>query len=180
MRRGRCLRRDVEHLAADHAGEARGAGEARAERGARVGARVRARIGQDLEGDRLQRVACENRGRFVEGAVGRRPAAAQIVVVHRRQIVMNQGIGVQALDRGRGADRAGVASAERPRRLDDQERPQPLAAAKRRVAHSFDQPPRPRRFAWLRFERQERVEFRLDRCGGFGQPRPELSVVHSR
>ena len=40
-------------------------------------------VRQHFEGERLQRVAGEDRGGFVEGAMTGRPAAAQIVVVHR-------------------------------------------------------------------------------------------------
>ena len=39
-------------------------------------------VGEDLEGQGVERVAGEDRGRFVEGAVQGRLAAAQIVVVH--------------------------------------------------------------------------------------------------
>ena len=105
QRRRRRLCGDVEHLAADHAGEPRGAGEAGAKR-ARVSAfgsvSGSARISKASV---CKRVAGEDRGRLVEGAMGARASAPKIVVVHRRQIVVDQRIGVQALDRGGGADR---------------------------------------------------------------------------
>ena len=116
---------------------------------------VGARIGEDLEGERLQRVAGEDGGRLVEGAVGGRPAAPQVVVVHRRQIVVDQRIGVQALDRGAGAEAARASARPSARAVSiDQEGPQPLAAAERRIAHGLEEPPRARRLARPRLERR--------------------------
>ena len=43
---------------------------------------------------RQQRVADENGGRFIERLVDRRPPAAQIVIVHGRQVIMDQRIAV--------------------------------------------------------------------------------------
>jgi hypothetical protein len=60
--------------------------------------------GQQFEGERLQRVAGEDGGRLVERDVAGRLAAAQIVVVHRRQVVVDQRVGVDHLDGG-GAGR---------------------------------------------------------------------------
>ena len=60
-------------------------------------------VREHLEREHLQRIADENRGRFVEGAVAGRPAAAQIVVVHRRQVVVHQPVDVDEFDRAGGA-----------------------------------------------------------------------------
>jgi hypothetical protein len=51
-------------------------------------------LAEDLERERLQRVAGENRGRLVEFDVRRRTAAAQVIVVHRRQVVVHERVGV--------------------------------------------------------------------------------------
>ena len=64
------------------------------------------RIGQQFEGQRLQRVARQDRRRLVPFHMHRRLAAPQVVVVHAGQVVMDQGIGMQRLDRRRRADRA--------------------------------------------------------------------------
>ena len=104
------LRRKVEHLAANHAAEARGAGKTQDEFGPHGPVRIRRRVGQDLEGQRLQRVAGQNGGGLVEGHVHRRPVAAQIVVVHGREIVMDEGIAVQEFD-GRSRSRRGRSPA---------------------------------------------------------------------
>ena len=61
---------------------------------------------QHLEGQGQQAVARQHRGRVVELLVAGRAAAAQIAVVHRRQIVVDQRIGMHHLDRRRDLQRA--------------------------------------------------------------------------
>ena len=56
-------------------------------------------VGEDLEGQRVQRIAGKDRGRFVEGVVHGRLAAPEVVIVHARQIVVDQRIDVDAFDR---------------------------------------------------------------------------------
>ena len=51
-------------------------------------------VGDQVERQRLQGVAGEDRGGFVEGDVHGRSTAAQVIVVHGRQVVMHQRIGV--------------------------------------------------------------------------------------
>ncbi len=58
---------------------------------------------EDAERQHLQRVAGQDGGGLVERAMTGRPAAAQVVVVHRRQVVVHQRVGVDQLD---GAGRA--------------------------------------------------------------------------
>ena len=71
---------------------------------ARRSARERRRlVGDDVEGKRQQAVAGKDGGRLVEGLVHGRLAAAQIVVVHRRQVVMDERIAVDAFERRRHA-----------------------------------------------------------------------------
>jgi len=45
-----------------------------------------------IERNGEQRIAGEDRGRFIEGLVHGRPATAQVVVVHGGEIVMHQRI----------------------------------------------------------------------------------------
>ena len=59
--------------------------------------------GQHLEGHGLQAVADQQGGRFVVLDVAGRAAAAQHVVVHARQVVVDQRIGVDHFD-GAGDD----------------------------------------------------------------------------
>ena len=142
---------EIDRLAADHAGGARGVGDdARSPRACgalsrgddvRIGRRLareqRERFGQ-------QRVAGEDRHALAEDDVRGRPAAAQRVVVHRRQVVVDERIGVNHLER------AGRRQRQRVRGLvgvlaellgdrfgggERQHRTQPLAAGEQAVAH---------------------------------------------
>ena len=116
-------------------------------------------LGQHLEGQRQQGVAGQNGRGLVERLVAGGPPATQIVVVHRRQIVVDQRIGVDHLDRAGGRhgrlDRpaAGLGGQQH------QHRPQPLARGQQAIAHRLaesrraavaqaeSERPRPRRFA---------------------------------
>ncbi len=53
---------------------------------------------QHLERQRLQCVAHEERGRLVIGLVAGRSTAAQVIIVHRRQIVVHQRVRMYELD----------------------------------------------------------------------------------
>ena len=130
----------IDHLAADHAGGAGSGGECRDELAAHRRIAMRVGIGQHLEGSGQQAVAGEHRGRLVEFLVAGRAAAAQIAVVHRRQIVMDERIGVDHLDRRRHLQRATPRNTEQPRARQHEKRPQPFARRQRRVAHRFVDP----------------------------------------
>ena len=108
-----------------------------------VGVAVDLVAGDDVEGQRQQAVAGEDRGGVVGLLVQGRAAAAQVAVVHRRQVVMDQRIAVDAFERGADQQRGLARHAEHGRALDHQERPQPLAAAEARIAHRLHQPLRP-------------------------------------
>ena len=100
-------------------GRRRGRGRAtRSARTARI--RIGRRVGQNLEREGLEGVAGEDRGRLVEGPVHGRPAPAQVVVVHGRQVVVDERVAVQQFERAprRAADpdppvRAGARSRRR-------------------------------------------------------------------
>ncbi len=53
---------------------------------------------EDIEGQCLQRITREYRGGFTERLVATGFPAAQIIVVHRREIIMHQGIGMDEFD----------------------------------------------------------------------------------
>jgi len=55
--------------------------------------------------------------------VHRCTAAANVIIVHRRQVVMHERIAVNALDRGGGVEGRGLRHAEQRRRLDDEKGP---------------------------------------------------------
>ena len=126
---------EVEDLAADHP---RGADRGR-DQVHRLQPPFRRRRGrlaaQDFEGPVQQGVAGEHRHRLSASAVQGRAAAAQIVVVQGRQVVVNQAERVDHLE-GRGARQQlfpgappGFAGEH------DQSRAHPLAAREHAVAH---------------------------------------------
>ncbi len=55
-----------------------------------------------FERERQQTISRKNRGRFAKLFVRSRLAPSQIVVIQRRQIIVNQGIRVDELDRAAG------------------------------------------------------------------------------
>ena len=95
-------------------------------------------VREHIERERLQRVAHENRRGFVEGAMARGPAAAQVVVVHRGQVVVHEAVDVHELDGRRRRIELLERRAERFARRVDEHR---AAAACRRRARCS---------AWLR------------------------------
>ena len=91
----------------------------------------------------LQAVAGENCHALAVNHVRRWPPAAQVIVIHRREVVVDQRVGVNHLERaGRrhgGVARGGCRSAHGLRDAlgagQYQQRPQPLAAGHQAVAH---------------------------------------------
>jgi hypothetical protein len=96
-------------------------------------------MGDNLEGQSVQAVAGEDRRRLAEGLVSGRLAAAEVVVVHRRQIVMDQRIDVNRFDGGGDPQGALRVDGEEASGGHGQERPEPLAATDRCMAHGFEQ-----------------------------------------
>ncbi len=72
---------------------------------------MRRLVREQLEGERVEAVARQDRGGLVEGAVDGWPAAADVVVVHRRQVVVDQRIDMDAFERGGDARGAGAVDA---------------------------------------------------------------------
>ena len=94
-------RGEVECLAARHARRSARAREQADHLDARrIGDARHRLVREQVEGEHLQRVAGEDRRRLVERPVRRRPAATQVVVVHRGQVVVDERIGVDQLDGG--------------------------------------------------------------------------------
>ena len=86
-------------------------------------------VGDDLEGEIVKTVAGKDGGRFVERPVHRRLAAAQVVVVHAGEVVVDQRIDMDCLDRCAGSDDPILCQSEQPSGCHRQKRPEPLAAA---------------------------------------------------
>ena len=56
----------------------------------------------DVKGERQQRVAGKNRSRIIECFMHCRSSSAEVIVIHRRQIVMHQRIAMDELKGGAG------------------------------------------------------------------------------
>ena len=96
-------------------------------------------VRQHFEGARLQCIADEDGGGFVEGAMTGGAAAAQIVVVHRGQVIVHQAVDVNELDGRRRRIEQLERRTERFAGGIHQHRPHALAAGQRAVAHGFEQ-----------------------------------------
>lgn len=99
--------------------------------------RIAPGVGEHFEGQRLQAVGGEDRGGLVEGPVGGRLATAQVVVVHCRQVVVDQRVGMDQLHRaGRGVG-ALRRTAEGLAGGVGEQRANPLATVHHAVAHGL-------------------------------------------
>src|SRR5690606_31299018 len=76
---------------------------------------------------------------FSVDLVAGRSTAAQVVVVHARQVVVHQAVRVQTLERGAGAQGIGRIASSSSTAQQRQQRPQPLAAREQRVVHRLVQ-----------------------------------------
>jgi hypothetical protein len=121
-------------MPAGPAANARSADHLQADVGLRI---AQARVEQGAEGQTLQAVTGKNRAGFIEFFVGGRLAATQIVVVHCRQIVVNQRIGVDQLNRAGSAVSLLGLAAERFARGVGQQRTHAFAAIHHAVAHGL-------------------------------------------
>jgi hypothetical protein len=109
------------------------------------------------ERQRLQRVAGQQRCRLAECHVTRWPASPQRVVIHARQVVVDERIGVDQFDGGSRRVSGVGGGSDGFRGRVDQQRSDPLSPAERRVAHRFSE------FrGGLRDRRQRTVERRFD------------------
>ena len=129
----------VDHLAAGHAARAAGQRQPGRQFAAHGGIVVGVLMQQDVEGGGLEGVAGEDGGGLVIGLVHRGATAADVVVVHTGQVVMDQAVGVDAFEGAGGAQHRPFLDVEQIGRLQREEGPQPLAGAQRRVAHGLGQ-----------------------------------------
>jgi hypothetical protein len=66
---------------------------------------MRGLLSKQIKGECVERVACEYRSCLIKGFVDSRLAASDVIIIHTRQIIMNQRIDMDALNRGRHAQR---------------------------------------------------------------------------
>ena len=94
----------------------------------------------DLEGERLQGIGRQYRGGLVEFSMDRGLATAQIIVIHRRQIVVDERECVNEFDRsGRRIEFFRIDVQAFTRRIDELW-PHALAAGKYRITHRLVEP----------------------------------------
>ena len=96
---------------------------------------------EHIEGQALQRIAGKDRGGFVEGDVHGGLAAAQGVVVHRRQVVVDERITVDQFDRDRSIVQCRFVGAEGRAGGIHQQGAHARAAIEHAVAHRRVQAP---------------------------------------
>ena len=130
-----------------------------------VGFRVGVRAGENVERQREQPVARQDGGGLVERLMSGRSAAPQVVVVHRRQVVVRQRIAVHTFERAPRQQGALAHHAEQRGALHHQERPEALAAAEADIPHRIKQPRRARKFPFDRARAQQSVQQNLDIAG---------------
>ena len=131
----------VENLAADHPGGSGGGGNGGKRPEHAVRRDARRRRGHEAEGVGEQGVASENGGRLVEGLVAGGPPAPEIVVVHCGEVVVDEGIGVDHLQRGGEGHRRIRRQAEQGGGGQAQHGAKPFPARKQAVVHGFLEPP---------------------------------------
>ena len=127
---------EVRHLSADHS-----AHRARCARdfGNDLNAALRfdGRFRQRLKRQRQQSVAREDGYGLAKFLMARRLAAAQIVVVERREIIVNQRIGVNEFEGTCRGDRCVGRIAKHASGFDAHDRPKTLTARKHAIPHRF-------------------------------------------
>ena len=154
----------IQHLATGHAVLAGSLCQLGDERTPDRGIGMRRLVAQYLESESQEGVAGEDRGRLVEGLVHGRPPAAQIVVVHRRQVVMDERIAMHAFDRRAGLQGADLSDIEKAGALGHEEGPDPFARRQERITHRFDEAGRAGALG-----REEAFEMIRDRPGKVGE-----------
>ena len=109
---------------------------------------VRGRVRDDFECQVVETVSGKHRRRFIIGAMHRRLAAPQVVVIHAWKIVMDQRIDMDRFDRGAGTNGTVFRNAEQLAGCRGKQRTEALAATARHgawprttgLAHHQDRP----------------------------------------
>ena len=130
----------VKHLPACHTGTPRIPCQTEHKRTADSRILMSCGMGENFESQCQQRVAGKNGGGFIKRFVNGRTPAPQIVIVHRRQIIVNERVTMYAFKRRRSVQRRFIRHAAKPGALQDEERPEPFAAAHRCITHRVHQP----------------------------------------
>ncbi len=131
---------EVEALSAGHPARTRRARQFLNKLGADVRISARRIAGQRLERERQECVAGKDGRPLIEGLVNGAYAAPHGVIVHGRQIIVYQGVAMDALHGRRGMDRGLRWHFEQCRAFQNQKRAQALAPCQGTMPHGRDQP----------------------------------------
>ena len=127
----------IEDLSADHARGTGGGGDGRQSLEHPPGGKILYGGGHKPEGVGQQGVARKDGGGFIEGLVAGGAATAQIVIIHRGQIVVDEGVRVDHFQRGGEGHYRFGAQAEQGGGGQAQHRTEALAACEEAVIHGF-------------------------------------------
>jgi len=125
---------DIRDLTANHPIDRAGSGCNFCEDGAAALRRGR-RPTDGFEGKRQKSVTREDGDGFAEFLVARGFAAAEVIVVEGRQVIVNQGVGVDEFDGAGRMERGGDIAGENSRRLETQDRTNSFSTGKDAVTH---------------------------------------------
>jgi hypothetical protein len=132
-------RKEVKHLPAGHAIGPRCRCQVTGKLSANLPAWVSARIAQDLEGNGEQGIAGEDRRGFIISQMDSRLASPQIVVIHARQVIMDERMNVNTFHCETRAKRHRAGHSKHVGRRAGKQRPQSFAAADCSIAHRLQQ-----------------------------------------
>ena len=137
---------------------------------------MRGGVSHHLKSIGQQAIARQNGSRLVIGLVDGRAAAAQIIIIHGRQIVMDQRIAVDHLQSAGGAHGDLRLHPEEGRRLDDKKGPQTLAPTQRRMAHGSQQAGRAAHLSRAGSRRQKALQSRFHLISDGCEPQLECGA----
>ncbi len=163
----------IHHLAPRHTHRPGRTGKLRHQFGADKGIFMGRLVGEQFERQSVKRIPRQDGRRFVEGAMDGRLASPKIVIVHAGQIVVDQRINVDGLDRERDPDRPRPIDLEQVAAGENQHRANAFAAADRGISHRLVKPAS----AIIRY-RQQKIEGPVYLCADFSERRLEDVRAH--
>jgi hypothetical protein len=96
-------------------------------------------IGQQLESQCLEGISGKDGSRLAECDMAGGFAPAGVIIVHGGEVIMDEGIGVQAFESGRSSQAIDLGDIEHGCGLDQQKGAKALAGTQQGIAHRFEQ-----------------------------------------
>jgi hypothetical protein len=125
---------DVRDLAADHSIDSAGGGRNFCKDGGAALSRGGRRTDR-FERQRQESVTSEDGNGFAEFFVASGLASPEVIIVQRRQVIVNQGVGMDEFDGAGGMKRGRDVGSEDARRLETQDGTNPLSTGEDAVTH---------------------------------------------